>query len=258
MGVGKHGRASESTEQERTMAMLDSLQDDINRYAPEATASRGAQVLFAGDPTCEFLAGPEAIAVGMSGAFGTEPFAGLIPYEAAEGLVKVFADGYDAPAARELLSKIRRPLTDGHFRMLTICGSSIGVSVVQLDDPEPELINGMPLRATPEEFQEVEIGGEEQMVMTAAGVLKWLLLADPAGFREEHRRRQVERLHERARGAWAAESIRTNPRSFDEVMHATFNVKAIDAGMKAQIEGNPNAAMAAIEKLLDSCVGGLS
>lgn len=127
---------------------------------------------------------------------------------------------------------------------------SHGASAVASHDAE--LINGLPLTASDREFAEIEVNGQTEMVMTASGVIKWLLLADVADFKEERRRRQVERLQERARAAWAAESIRANPRPLDEVIAATFDVQAIDDGMRAQIGGQRNAAMQALECLLDS------
>src|SRR5262249_44770511 len=131
------------------------------------------------------------------------------------------------------------------------CGGAIGMSVLRVHTSEPELINGLPI-IFDEEDARTNPRDPDGYMLSPLGVIKWLLSTDIKDFKTAERRKQAERMQERAWAAWAAESIRAVPRSFDEVIAAEFRVDRLRAAMDSAAAGVPGVLDRALQALMES------
>ncbi|XXY23391.1 hypothetical protein WME88_27645 [Sorangium sp. So ce216] len=239
-------------EDARTRAMLNGLQPEIHRLAPEAVAHAASHVLFAGDPRAEFMISDldAARVERIHATLGTEPFVGMLPRDAAESLIVRFAE--IEPAAHDLLRRFHEPIGPRSFRLMTVCGRALGLQTLTVGVCAPELVNGLPIVMTPADAQP-EPGGDSYL-LSPMGIVKWLLMIDVAEVKKEHRRKQIERMQERARAVWAADAIRVQPRSFDDVIAEEFKVARLRAALREAIVSQDGSLIdRALDALFGSC-----
>jgi hypothetical protein len=255
----KHGRRKSeepvdlTQEEQRTRAMLAGLEEQIKEMALEAVSKASTHVLFAGDPRAELMISEmdEDFVAKLHSQVGSEPFVGLLPLDAAEGLIRRFAE--INPDAGEMLRRFHTPISADSFRIVTICGNALGVQALRVEQkaPEPELINGLPIVFMPDDAKPPPDDPDGYM-LSARGIVKFLLSLDLDDCKSEQRRAQAQRLQERARAVWATEALRPNPRSFDQVIEAEFKVSKLRAAIRASGGGKGNLFDMALEALMAS------